>query len=71
MVIQLRRGVSGWDEKSGRVLKVMKEVVMCFLVSTSLNFASSVVIEDDVLEEGTRLDLMNIPLLNKRIKLST
>ena len=44
---------------------------MCFLVSASLNFASSVVIEDDVLEEGTRLDLMNIPLLNKRIKLST
>ena len=58
MVVQVRRGVSCWDEKSGRVLKVMKEVAMCFLMSASLNFASSVVLEDDALEEGKMLKIL-------------
>ena len=49
-------------------LKGMEEVVMCCPMSTSLNFALSCVLKDGALEEGTRLDLMNISLIN-RIKL--
>ena len=58
MVVQIRRGVYCWDEDPRKVLKGMKEMVMCCPMFTSLDFAPSLMLEDDALGVGTILDLI-------------